>query len=100
MILENTKILEDGTVEGTLKKIENFTDFSSEVSEQNGYYLPIKLTISGTKMTFKKNNVETKKNINFDQDIIFRVTKNDIFEIIVDENSIVKLNFAKANFEE
>lgn len=99
MISENTIILEDGTVEGTLNRVENFVEFSSEVSEQSGYYFPIKLVTSGTKMTFKKNGTETKKDLPFDKDIIFRTEKTDTWEILVDETSIVKLNFTKANFE-
>ena len=50
-------------------------------------------------MTFKKNGSPTKQDIAFDPDIIFRVTKNDTFEVLIDEQSIVTFNFTKATFE-
>ena len=51
-------------------------------------------------MTFKKNGSETKKDIAFDKDIIFRTEKTDKWEVLVDNESVVKLNFANAEFEE
>ena len=68
--------------------------------EDSGYYFPFHLTKSGTKMTFKKNGSPTKQDIAFDPDIIFRVTKNDTFEVLIDEQSIVTFNFTKATFED
>ena len=50
-------------------------------------------------MTFKKNGVPTKQGIAFDPDIIFRVTKDDTFEVLVDDSSVVKFNFTGATFE-
>ena len=100
MVGDDLKVLKDGTVEGTFHHVDDFTDFSSEVDEQSGYYFPFKLSGTGTKMTFKKNEVETKKDIPFDPDIIFRVEASDTFEVIVDGKSVVELNFAKATFEE
>lgn len=51
-------------------------------------------------MTFKKNGSETKKDIPFDKDIIFRTEKTDTWEVLVDGTSVVKLNFANATFAE
>jgi hypothetical protein len=51
-------------------------------------------------MTFKKNGSETKKNIAFDKDIIFRTEKTDTWEVLVDGASVTKLNFANATFAE
>ena len=99
MISEDTTILADGTVSGTLKKVENFKDFSSKKEEQSGYYFPFKLEGTGSKMTFKKNGIETKKDIAFDKDVIFRTTKTDVWEVLVDDQRVVKLNFEIANFE-
>ena len=76
-----------------------YTEFSSEPDEQEGYYFPFHLTKTGTKMTFKKNGSPTKQDIAFDPDIIFRVTKDDTFEVLVDNSSVVKFNFAGATFE-
>ena len=50
-------------------------------------------------MTFKKHGSPTKQNIAFDPDIIFRVTKNDTFEVLVDNQSVVTFNFSGATFE-
>lgn len=67
--------------------------------EQSGYYFPFHLTKTGTNMTFKKNGETTKDKIAFDPDIVFRVSKDDTFEVIVDEESVVTFNFAGAVFE-
>lgn len=100
MIEPGATVYENGNVKATLKKVEGFTDFSSEPSEQSGHYFPFSLTVTGSKMTFKKNGSETKKDINFDKDIIFRTTKTDTWEVLVDNKSVVKLNFANATFAE
>lgn len=100
MIGPGATVDEEGNVNATLKKVEGFTDFSSEPSEQSGHYFPFSLTVTGSKMTFKKNGSETKKDIAFDKDIIFRTEKTDTWEVLVDNNSVVKLNFANATFEE
>lgn len=100
MIEPGAIVDENGKVSATLKKVEGFTDFSSEPSEQSGHYFPFSLTVTGSKMTFKKNGSETKKDINFDKDIIFRTTKTDTWEVLVDNKSVVKLNFANVAFAE
>lgn len=100
MIEDGATVDVDGNVKATLKKIEGFTDFSSELSEQSGHYFPFTLTVTGSKMTFKKNGAETKKDIVFDKDIIFRTEKTDTWEVLVDKKSVVKLNFANATFAE
>lgn len=89
----------DGTVKGTFHYVTDFTEFSSEPEEQTGYYFPFHLTKTGTKMTFKKNGVPTKENIDFDPDIIFRVTGNDVFEVLVDNKSVVTFNYKEATFD-
>ena len=40
MITENTKVLADGTVKGTLKSVSGFTEFGSPTE---GHFFPIKL---------------------------------------------------------
>lgn len=89
----------DGSVVGTFHHVTGYTEFSSDPDEQEGYYFPFHLTKTGTKMTFKKNGSPTKQNIAFDPDIIFRVTKSDIFEVLVDNQNVVKFNFSGATFE-
>ena len=100
LIGDDVKVLEDGTVIGTLKHVTGYTGFNSEVpAEQEGYFFPFKLTKTGTTMTFKKNGEETKKDIAWEADNVFHVTKDDIFEVLVDEVSVVTFNFAKATFQ-
>lgn len=50
-------------------------------------------------MTFKKNGEETKKDIAWEADNVFRITKDDTFEVLVDGVSVVTFNFAKATFQ-
>lgn len=94
------KVLKDGTVTGTIKKVTGYTQFSSNTEEQSGYYFPFKLTKTGTQMTLKKNGVaaEGKENIAFDPEIIFRVSQGDTFTVEVDGSPVVTFNFKKAIF--
>lgn len=100
LVGSDLKVLKDGSVTGTIKNVTGYTQFSSKLEEQNGYYFPFKLTQTGTKMTIKKNGVagEGKENMVFDPDIILRVTKTDTFTIEVDGSPVVTFNFQKATF--
>lgn len=99
MVGDNLIVLDDGSVQGNFHYVTGYTEFSSDTSEQSGYYFPFHLTKTGTSMTFKKNGVPTKEGIVFDPDIVFRVSRGDTFEVIVDEESVVTFNFAGAVFE-
>lgn len=99
LVGEDMAVKADGSVIGTFRHVTGYTEFSSEPDEQEGYYFPFHLTKTGSKMTFKKNGSPTKQNIVFDPDIIFRVTKSDTFEVLVDNRSVVKFNFFGATFE-
>ena len=101
LIGDDMKVYEDGTVTGTFKYVTGYTQFNaSDPEEQEGYFFPFKLTKTGEKMTFKKNGEETKKDIAWEENNVFRVTKTDTFEVLVDGDSIVTFNFAKATFQE
>ena len=99
MVGDNLIVLDDGSVQGNFHYVTGYTEFSSVTEEQSGYYFPFHLTKTGTNMTFKKNGVPTKEGISFDPDIVFRVSRGDTFEVIVDEESVVTFNFAGAVFE-
>ena len=99
LVGDDLTVKADGSVTGTFHHVTGYTEFSSEPDEQEGYYFPFHLTKTGTKMTFKKNGSPTKQGITFDPDIIFRVTKDDTFEVLVDDSSVVKFNFAVATFD-
>lgn len=99
LVGDDLKVYASGAVSGTFHYVTNYTEFSSTPEEQSGYYFPFHLTKNGAKMTFKKNGSPTKENIPFDADIVFRVTKDDTFEVLVDNSSVVKFTFAGATFE-
>lgn len=101
LIGDDVKVLKSGTVTGTLKHVSGYTGFNSEdPSEQEGYYFPFRLNKTGTTMTFKKNGMASKEGIPWEADNVFRVTKSDTFEVLVDEEHVITFNFAKATFEE
>lgn len=86
---------------GTFKHVTGYTQFNeSNPEEQEGYFFPFRLTQAGTKMTFKKNGVETKKDIAWEADNVFRIIKTDTFEVIVNGASVVTFSFEKATFQE
>ena len=99
LVGDDLKVYKSGAVTGTFHHVTNYTEFSSAPEEQRGYYFPFHLTKTGSKMTFKKNGSPTKQNIPFDADIIFRVTEDDTFEVLVDDSSVVKFSFSGATFE-
>lgn len=102
MISADTKIEADGSVTGTLKYIAGFEQFSSAEREQSGNYFPLKLTVTGSKMTLKKNGTagEGKTDMPFDPELIFRVEKNsDTFTVSVDGKDLFTLNFRSAVLE-
>jgi hypothetical protein len=99
LVGDDLAVKADGSVIGTFHYVSDYTEFSSEPDEQSGYYFPFHLTKTGTKMTFKKNGSPTKENIPFDADIVFRVAKDDTFEMLVDDSSVVKFTFTGATFE-
>ena len=99
MVGDDLAVKDDGSVIGTFHYVSDYTEFSSEPSEQSGYYFPFHLTKTGTNMTFKKNGSPTKEGIPFDPDIVFRVTKDDTFEVLVDDQSVVTFNYKGATFE-
>lgn len=101
LVTSDTHVLENGAVKGTLKFVENFTEFNSTVvEEQSGFYFPFTLVKTGTKMTFKKNGVVSKADIPWEADNIFRIANpNDTFEVLIDGVSAVKFTFTTVDFQ-
>ena len=92
---------QNGTVTGTFHYMSGYTGFNDALpEEQEGYYFPFTLVKSGTTMTFKKNGEISKDSIPWEANNVFRVTKTDTFEVLVDGDSIMTFNFAKATFQE
>lgn len=101
MVGDDLLVSPDGNVVGTFKYVTGFTEFyPDDPEQQEGYFFPFKLVKTGTNMTFKKNGVvvDGKQNIPFDPEIIFRVNKNDTFEVLVDDESVIKFEFSHATF--
>lgn len=99
MVGDNLIVLNDGSVQGTFHYVTGYEEFSDVPGEDSGYYFPFHLTQTGTNMTFKKNGIPTKEGIAFDPDIVFRVSKDDTFEVLVDDESVITFNFVGAVFE-
>ena len=102
MITPDTYIDKSGKVQGTLKYVNSFPEFSSVDGEQKGNYFPITLSETGSQMTLKKNGVaiENKSDIKFDKDIIFRVgSKTDKFSVEVDKQNVITLDFTDATLQ-
>lgn len=92
---------ENGTVTGTFHYVTGYTGFNETVSaEQEGYFFPFTLTKTGTTMSFLKNGTPGKTGIPWEANNVFRVTPGDIFEIKVDGQKVVELNFNQATFEQ
>ena len=90
----------DGTVTGTFHYVTGYTGFNSaKASEQEGYFFPFTLTQTGEKMTFKKNGKDSKKDIAWEANNVFRIAAGDTFTVLVDDAEVVTFNFAKADFE-
>lgn len=93
------KVSKDGSVTGTFPYVESFPQFSSAEDEQSGHYFPFTLTKSGAAMVIKKNGTESY-NGKWEKDNIFRVTETtDTFEISVDGEVAVTLNFKGATLQ-
>lgn len=76
-----------------------YTGFNeADPEEQEGYFFPFHLTKTGTTMTFKKNGVSVKEKIPWESDNVFRITKSDTFEVLVDDSSVVTFTFNQAVF--
>lgn len=101
MISKDTFVDSQGVVRGKLNYVKGFTEFNgTNVSEQEGYYFPVKLATTGSTMTIVKNNVARadKTDMDFDSEVLLRVAKGDKYDIFVDDNNeaYVTLYFDRA----
>lgn len=111
MIEEGAYVDNNGHVIATLKPVDNFTDFSSVVTEQSGYYFPFEINVPGAKtMSFEKTSiangtyVKTKTDIPYDNEIILRVADDDgnktihDFKITTDNEKTIEIHFDRVKF--
>lgn len=107
MISPDTYVAVNGAVIGTLNYITDYTEFNAtKPEEQKGYYFPFELadgigTVGTSKMTIMKNGVasDEKTDMNYDPELLLRVTKGDKFSIFVDDEEVITLTFAGAKFK-
>lgn len=106
MISPDTYVAVNGAVIGTLNYITNYTGFNAtKPEEQKGYYFPFELadgigTVGTSKMTIMKNGIasDEKTDMDYDPELLLRVTKGDKFSIFVDDEEVITLTFAGAKF--
>lgn len=98
-MISDTWVGENGTVTGTFHYVTGYTGFNEAVpAEQEGYFFPFTLTKTGSTMSFLKNGEPGKTGIPWEANNVFRVTPGDTFEIQVDGQKVVELNFSRAVF--
>lgn len=97
LITPDTYVAMDGSVVGTINYVTGYTGFNStKPSEQEGYYFPIKMKATGTKMTIKKNGTARadKTDMNFDPELLLRIDDNNTtYSVEVDGAEALRLSF-------
>ncbi len=89
-------------VAATFNYAENFSEFSSDETEQSGYYFPVHLGdgITGENITVESYSGNTKT-IPFDADWILRVQNNESwFKFSIDNIETVTFEFSDSYFRE
>lgn len=97
LIGDDVKISSAGEVTGTLKHVDSWKEFSGTVSEQSGYYFPVKLDdkYSGKKVTVKGKKQKTAQDLEW----VLRVENADsTYTFTAESKEILKLSFKNATF--
>ena len=89
----------EGDVNGTLKKIDNWGEFSSNPAEKSGHYFPFLLgeEYEGKEITCKGTTTRTEKDRNW---ILLVKSKDSTFTFSVDGEDVAKLTFKSAELAE
>lgn len=98
LIGTDVQILDDGTVLGTLKRIEDWPEFAKDTEKQKGNFMPVLLPPGGKKVKLT-GSTEDPKEADFPADrlLIIRVPEAGFTcKIEVDEVELITLNFASA----
>lgn len=100
LVADDIVVEADGTVNGTIHYAAFEAFDGVDTTNQTGHYFPFVLNTTGTTMSLKVNGVVTKEDVPFDSEIIFRIADPSYsYEVLVDGESYISLNFAKAKFE-
>lgn len=93
LIDADVQISADGKVTGTVKKVENFTDFSKEETE--GYYFPLTLgeKFSGKEITCKGMEVPETKSHDLDWILKLSNGKESKFTFSAEDAPTLELTF-------
>ena len=101
MVERGMRVREDGTVKGKFHYVNGYYGFNkSKPEEQEGYYFPFLLNVTGEKMDFIKNGKPGKTGLDFEPYNVFRVTAEDTFEVKVDGKTVASFDFSQAVFEQ
>lgn len=84
----------NGTVNGTLKMVEGWTQFSSDEAEQSGHYFPITLDSQYANKAITVIGNKTKTAV--DTEWVLRVDECKLFTFQCDGETIMTLDFSKA----
>ena len=104
--VKDLQVLMDGNVAhifGTAHYVTGFTAFNGAVpEEQEGWYFPVSLNDSSVAtMTFFVNGEETKKDIAYDPQVLFRVPDNEAsFRIVTNTGKWIEFDFDGLMLEE
>lgn len=97
LIGTDVRILEDGTVLGTVKRVESWPEFAKEPENQAGNYFPVLLPAGGKKL--KVTTEEESKEVDFPSDrlLVVRVKEgSSTCKIEVDAQELITLKFSSS----
>ncbi len=98
LISADTAVLADGTVVGTLKYVNDYTEYDpGNANMQKGNFFPVKLTKSGTTLKTNVSGTEKEQAFPDDNTLVIRIpSEKTTVKISVDDSEITTLNFKAA----
>ena len=101
LIGDDVRVLKDGSVLGTLHKVEEFPEYWPGNEEaQKGYFFPARLPQEGTTLTTDNDGVQKEQAFPDDGFLVAKIAgTGSKLKIGVDGKDITTLTFADAKFE-
>ena len=97
LVSDDTKILESGTVLGTLKYNSSYDGYAKG---SKGYYMPVKIGKIGEEVETEVNGTVRKNPFPDDSMLVAKIKDKDtIVKVSVDNGAVATLNFKKATFK-